>query len=222
MEPVSTRGRSARCTRGLLSCGLAAGRPSSRRSEGATRSGTGLCAIRSARWRRAARLPTALTGTLVLAGAAGERAGDPALSTRAGGLIGAAGAGLIGAAVFVTIRSAATRQEHPTRSLSPAAPACCITSQRPVSSLPAAAFTSSWRSARTGHRRFGLYCAATATIMLATTVLAGAASVKHPGWSSSPDWSSEPASRPASAGSRPCPRERSHEPSPVSWRPSAI
>ena len=40
--------------------------------------------------------------------------------------------------------------------------------------LPAAAFTCGWRSVRTGHRRFGLYCAATATTMLATTALAGA------------------------------------------------
>jgi Protein of unknown function (DUF998) len=67
----------------------------------------------------------AVTGTLVLAGAAGLRhAADPALSSRAGrALIGAAGAGLIGAAAFATDRSAATRQEHPTRSPSPPAPA---------------------------------------------------------------------------------------------------
>ncbi len=49
------------------------------------------------RWR-------AVTGTLVLAGAAGlGRAGDPALSTRAGrALIGAAGAGLFQRASIVT------------------------------------------------------------------------------------------------------------------------
>jgi hypothetical protein len=40
--------------------------------------------------------------------------------------------------------------------------------------LPAAAFTCGWRSARTGHRGFGLYCAATATTMLATTAMASA------------------------------------------------
>jgi hypothetical protein len=46
----------------------------------------------------------AVTGTLVLAGAAGLRhAADPALGSRAGrALIGAAGADLIGAAVFAT------------------------------------------------------------------------------------------------------------------------
>ena len=40
--------------------------------------------------------------------------------------------------------------------------------------LPAAAFTCSWQSVRAGHRGFGLYCAATATTILATTALAGA------------------------------------------------
>jgi len=42
------------------------------------------------------------------------------------------------------------------------------------SALPAAALTCSWQSVRTGHRGFGLYCAATATTMLATMALAGA------------------------------------------------
>jgi Protein of unknown function (DUF998) len=67
----------------------------------------------------------AMTGTLVLAGAAGlGHAADPALSSlTVRALIGAAGAGLIGAAAFATDRSAATRQEHPTRSPSPPAPA---------------------------------------------------------------------------------------------------
>ncbi len=39
--------------------------------------------------------------------------------------------------------------------------------------LPVAAFTCGWQSARTGHRGFGLYSAATATTMLATMALAG-------------------------------------------------
>jgi hypothetical protein len=59
--------------------------------------------------------------------------------------------------------------------------------------LPAAAFTCSWQSVRVGHRRFGLYCAATATPMLATMALAVSALINHPGWSISPDCSSEPA-----------------------------
>jgi hypothetical protein len=40
--------------------------------------------------------------------------------------------------------------------------------------LPASALTCSRQSIRVGHRGFGLYCAATATTMLATTALAGA------------------------------------------------
>lgn len=40
--------------------------------------------------------------------------------------------------------------------------------------LPSAAFTCSRQALRVGHRGFGLYCAATATTMLATTALAGA------------------------------------------------
>ena len=60
--------------------------------------------------------------------------------------------------------------------------------------LPAAAFTCSWQSVRAGHRGFGLYCAATATTMLATMALGGAALTSPPGWSISPDCSSEPAS----------------------------
>ena len=60
--------------------------------------------------------------------------------------------------------------------------------------MPVAAFTCSWQSVRTGHRGFGLYCAATATTMLATMALAGPASINHPGWSITPDCSSAPAS----------------------------
>ena len=46
--------------------------------------------------------------------------------------------------------------------------------------LPAAAFTCSGQSVRTGHRGFGRYCAATATTMLATTVLASAGFSQSP------------------------------------------
>ncbi len=117
----------------------------------------------------------AVTGALVLAGAAGlERAGDPALSTRAGRvLIAAAGAGLIGAAVFAT---------DPVSGYPPGTPDALTQPSRtgqlhnlasvPVFlGLPAAAFACGWRALRTGHRRFGWYCAATATTMLATSVL---------------------------------------------------
>src|SRR5580658_8307996 len=120
----------------------------------------------------------ALTGTLVLAGAAGLwHARDPALSTRAGQvLIGAAGAGLIGSAVFAT---------DPVSGYPPGTPDALTQPTRtgilhnlaavPVFlGLPAAAFTAGWQSARAGHRGFGLYCAATATTMLGTMALAGA------------------------------------------------
>src|SRR5208282_1893452 len=100
-----------------------------------------------------------------------------ALSSRAGrALIGAAGAGLIGAAVFAT---------DPVSGYPPGTPDALTQPSRtgvmhnlaavPVFlGLPAAAFTCSWQSVRTGHRGFGLYCAATATTMLATMALAGA------------------------------------------------
>jgi hypothetical protein len=185
MEPASTCSRSARWTRGLLSCGLAAGPAfiTIFLVEGATRFGyrpsrhpVSSLALGPRGWIQTANF--AVTGTLVLAGAAGlERAGDPALSTRAGRvLIGAAGAGLIGAALFAT---------DPVSGYPPGTPDALTQPTRtgmihnlaavPVFlGLPAAAFFSSWQSVRTGHRRFGLYCAGTATTMLATTALAGA------------------------------------------------
>jgi len=185
MEPASTRGRSARWTRGLLSCGLAAGPAfiTTFLVEGATRFGyrpsrhpVSSLALGPRGWIQTANF--AVTGTLVLAGAAGlGRAADPALSSRAGrALIGAAGAGLIGAAVFAT---------DPVSGYPPGTPDALTQPSRtgmmhnlaavPVFlGLPAAAFTCSWQSVRTGHRRFGLYCAATATTMLATMALAGA------------------------------------------------
>ena len=119
-----------------------------------------------------------MTGTLVLAGAAGlGRAADPALSSRTGRtLIGAAGIGLIGAAVFATdpvsgyppgTPDALTQPSHTGMMHNLAAVPVFL-------GLPAAAFTCSWQSVRTGHRRFGRYCTATATTMLATTALASA------------------------------------------------
>jgi hypothetical protein len=120
----------------------------------------------------------AVTGTLILASAVGlGRAADPALSSRtARALIGAAGASLIGSAAFVT---------DPVSGYPPGTPDALTQPSRtgimhnlaavPVFlGLPAAAFTCGWRSARAGHRGFGLYCAATATTMLATSAMASA------------------------------------------------
>jgi hypothetical protein len=120
----------------------------------------------------------AVAGTLFLAGAAGlARAGDPI----AGGwaapvLAGAAGAGLIGAAVFPT---------DPVSGYPPGTPDALTQPSRtgtahnlaavPVfAGLPAAALACGWRSWRAGQHRFGLYSAGTAVTMLTSMVLAGA------------------------------------------------
>src|SRR5580692_8220680 len=185
MEAASTRGRSARWTRGLLYCGLAAGPAfiTTFLAEGATRDRyrPSRHPVSSLALGPRGRIQTAnfaVTGTLVLAGAVGlERAGDPALSTRAVRvLIGAAGAGLIGAAVFAT---------DPVSGYPPGTPDALTQPSRtgvihnlaavPVFlGLPAAAFICGWQSIRAGHRRFGLYSAASALTMLTTSALAGA------------------------------------------------
>jgi len=178
-------GTSARWIRGLLYCGLAAGPVfiTVFLIDGAVREGyrpsrhpVSSLALGPRGWVQTANF--AVTGTLFLAGAAGlRRAGDRALSARVGqALIGAAGAGLIGAAVFTT---------DPVSGYPPGTPDTLVRPSRtgmahtlaavPVfAGLPAAALTCSWQSFRTGQRGFGLYCAATATTMLATMALAGA------------------------------------------------
>jgi hypothetical protein len=96
----------------------------------------------------------AVTGTLVLAGAAGlELTGDPAPSTRTGrALIAAAGAGLIAAAIFAT---------DPVSGYPPGTPAVPVPPSRTGTAhnlsavpvffgLPAAAFICAAQSARTG------------------------------------------------------------------------
>ena len=185
VDPTSAHGRSARWTRGLLYCGLAAGPVfiTAFLVEGASREGyrpsrhpVSSLALGPRGWIQAANF--AVTGTLVLADAAGVwRTRDPALGAWVGqALIGAAGAGLIGAAVFPT---------DPVSGYPPGTPDALLQPSRtgivhnlaavPVFvGLPAAAFTCSWRSVRIGQRGFGLYCAATATTMLATMALAGA------------------------------------------------
>ena len=119
-----------------------------------------------------------MTGTLFLAGAVGlARAGDPATTCRAApALIGAAGAGLIGSAVFTTdpvsgyppgTADALTRP-------SPTGTAHNLAAVPVFFGLPAAALACSWRSWRAGQRGFGLYSAGTAITMLATMALAAA------------------------------------------------
>jgi Protein of unknown function (DUF998) len=119
-----------------------------------------------------------VTGTLLLAGAAGlSRAADPAVASRAGpALIGAAGAGLLGSAAFAT---------DPVSGYPPGTPDAIGHPSRtgtihnlcgiPVFlGLPAAALSYGWRSWRIGQRRFGLYRAGSAVIMLAAVLLGGA------------------------------------------------
>ena len=119
-----------------------------------------------------------VAGTLFLAGAAGlARAGDPVVSSRAApALIGAAGAGLIGSAVFTT---------DPVSGYPPGTPDALTQPSRTGTAhnlaavpvffgLPGAALACGWRSWRAGRRRFGLYSAGTAVAMLTTMALADA------------------------------------------------
>jgi hypothetical protein len=172
-------------TRGLLRCGMAAGPVfvAVFLLEGAARDGyrplrhpVSSLALGSRGWIQTANF--AVAGTLFLAGAAGlARAGDPI----AGGwaapvLVGAAGAGLIGAAVFTT---------DPVSGYPPGTPDALTQPSRtgtahnlaavPVfTGLPAAALACGWRSWGAGQHRFGLYSAGTAVTMLTSMVLAGA------------------------------------------------
>lgn len=119
-----------------------------------------------------------VAGTFFLAGAAGlARSGDQAASRRAApALIGAAGAGLIGAAAFPTDPVSGYPPGTPD---APTRPSRTGTAHNlaaiPVFlGLPAAALISGWRAARAGQSGFARYSASTAVTMLAALVLAGA------------------------------------------------
>jgi hypothetical protein len=121
---------------------------------------------------------------LFLAGAAGlSRAGGPAATSRAArALIGAAGAGLIGAAVFPTDPVNGYPPGSPD---APASPTRTGTAHNlaavPVFlGLPAAALDCGWRSWRAGQRGIASYSASTAIAMLITTVLASAGFSQSP------------------------------------------
>jgi hypothetical protein len=181
----------ARWTRGLLSCGLAAGPVfvTAFVIQGATRKGyrpsrhpVSSLALGPHGWVQAANFT--VTGTLVLAGAAGLwRARDPALSARAGQvLIGAAGAGLIGAAVFPTDPVSGYPPGTPDALVPPSRTGVVhnLTAAPVFAGLPAAAFICAWQSARIRQRGFATYSAATATTILVTTALAGAGFSQSP------------------------------------------
>jgi Protein of unknown function (DUF998) len=120
----------------------------------------------------------AAAGMLFLAGAAGlARAGDTAATSRAApALIGAAGAGLIGSAIFTT---------DPVSGYPPGTPDALTQPSRTGTAhnlmaipvflgLPAAALTSSWRAWRACRRGFAGYSAGTGIAMLVTMALAAA------------------------------------------------
>lgn len=120
----------------------------------------------------------AVAGTLFLAAAGGlARSGDPVAGGRAvPALVGAAGAGLIGSAVFTT---------DPVSGYPPGTPDALTQPSRTGTAhnlaavpvfvgLPAAALACGWQSWRAGQHRFGFYSAGTAVTMLTTMALAGA------------------------------------------------
>jgi Protein of unknown function (DUF998) len=185
VDPASIRGTPQVWTRRLLRCGVAAGPVfvAVFLAEGAVRDGyqplrhpVSSLALGPRGWIQTANF--AVAGTLFLAGAAGlARAADRAVSSRpVPALIGAAGAGLIGAAAFTT---------DPVSGYPPGTPgALTQPSGRGIAhnlagvpvflGLPAAALTSGWRSWRAGQHRFGLYSTATAVTMPTAMALAGA------------------------------------------------
>ncbi len=169
----------------MLRCGLAAGPVfvTAFLLEGAVRDGyrplrhpVSSLALGPRGWIQAANF--AVTGTLFLAGAAGlSRAGDAATTSRgATALIGAAGAGLISAAVFTTDPVGGYPPGTPDALPSPsrAGTAHNLAAIPVFFGLPAAALATSWRSWRSGRPGFGLYSVSTAITMLATMALAAA------------------------------------------------
>jgi hypothetical protein len=185
VKPATTPARSAGWTRRLLRCGLAAGPVfvTAFLAEGAARPGyrplrhpVSSLALGPGGWVQAANF--AVTGMLLLAGAAGlSRADDPAVGARAEPvLIGAAGAGLIGSAVFTTNPVSGYPPGTPDAltAPSPAGTAHNLAALPVFFGLPAAAIACGWRSWRAGQRGFGLYSAGTAVTMLATMALAAA------------------------------------------------
>jgi hypothetical protein len=185
VKPATAPGGPAIWTRRLLRCGLVAGpvfvtvfvaEAAARDCYRPLRHPVSSLALGPGGWVQASNF--AVTGILVAAAAAGlSRAGDPAAGTRAGpALIGAAGAGLIGSAIFPTDPVSGYPPGTPDL---PHAPSRAGTVHNlaaiPVFlGLPAAAAYVSWRSFRAGQRGWGLYCAGTAITMPAAMALAAA------------------------------------------------
>ena len=172
-------------TRSLLRCGVAAGPVfvAVFLLEGAVREGyrplrhpVSSLALGRRGWIQTANF--AVAGTLFVAAASGlARAGDRAASSRAApALVGAAGAGLIGSAVFTTDPVSGYPPGTPDAPTQPtrAGIAHNLAAVPVFLGLPAAALISSWQAWREGQRGFALYSAGTAVIMPATMALAAA------------------------------------------------
>ena len=196
MKTVSKSGKSGTWTRSLLRCGLAAGPVfvAVFLAEGAVRKGysplrhpVSSLALGSRGWVQTGNF--AATGTLLLAGAAGlyrarlvRRGAGGELGRSA--LIGAAGAGLLASASFVTDPVSGYPPgtpeaiEHPSRTGT-----IHNLSAIPVFlGLPAAALTVWLAFVARGQRGFGLYSAGTAVVMLAAMSWSARASARRPGW----------------------------------------
>ncbi|HUC25156.1 MAG TPA: DUF998 domain-containing protein [Streptosporangiaceae bacterium] len=185
MNNASIPGPRQEWTRGLLRCGVMAGPifVAVFLLEGAVRDGyrplrhpVSSLALGRRGWIQTANF--AVAGALFLAGAAGlARAGDRVASGRvAPALVGAAGAGLIGAAAFNTDPVSGYPPGTPDALTQPsrAGTAHNLAAVPVFVGLPAAALACGWRSWRAGQHRFGLYSAGTAVTMLTTMALAGA------------------------------------------------
>jgi Protein of unknown function (DUF998) len=153
-------------------------------AEGAVRDGyrplrhpVSLLALGPRGWVQTANF--AVTGVLCLAGAAGlQRTGDRLAGSRAGPvMVAAAGAGLIGAAVFGTDPVSGYPPGTPDMpaKFSGAGTAHHLAAIPVFFGLPAAAASYGWRSWRAGQAPgFVVHCAATAVTMPVTMALAGA------------------------------------------------
>jgi hypothetical protein len=172
-------------TRGLLRCSVAAGplfvavflvEGARRPSYSPLRHPVSSLSLGPRGWVQVATFSVA--GALCLAGAAGlSRTPDPAMSTRLGpALIGAAGAGLLGSALFTT---------DPVSGYPPGTPDALTEQSTPMTmhgiaafpvflGLPTAALAYAWRFLRGGEPNWALYSAGTAASMLTNMSLAGA------------------------------------------------
>ncbi len=172
-------------TRGLLRCGVAAGPVfvAVFVLEGAARDGyrplrhpVSSLALGPRGWIQAGNF--AVAGTLFLAGAAGlARAGELASGSRATPvLIGAAGAALIGSAIFTTDPVSGYPPGTPDALTQPSRTGIAhnLTAIPVFLGLPAAALTTSWRAWQAGQRGFALSGAGTAVTMLASMAMAAA------------------------------------------------